>query len=63
MKGDLVQDRRRFMAVFAWLFATTPLLQLLRPGSVTKRGKHYIVNGWILTEKDLESLDKRHSAI
>jgi hypothetical protein len=63
MKGVLVQDRRRFMAVFALLFATTPLLQLLGPGSVTKRGKRYIVNGWILTENDIEALDEHLSSL
>ena len=58
-----MQDRRRFMAVFALLFATTPLLQLLGPGSTTRRGKHYIINGWILTEADVEALDKHLSKI
>jgi hypothetical protein len=53
-----VQDRRRFMAVCALLFATTPLLHLLGRGSATKRGKYYLVNGWILTEADVDALNK-----
>jgi hypothetical protein len=58
-----MQDRRQFMAVFALLLATTPLLQLLGPGSVAKNGKHYIINGWILTEADVDALKKHISDI
>jgi hypothetical protein len=46
------------MAVCALLFATTPLLHLLGRRPATKRGKYYLVNGWILTEADVDALNK-----
>jgi hypothetical protein len=58
-----VQDRRRFLATFAWLLAASPLLQSVAAGSINRVGKHYIVNGWILTEEDLEALDRHFSSL
>jgi hypothetical protein len=63
LKGAPVQDRRRFVATFALLLATSPLLQLLAARSINKVGKHYIVNGWILTDEDLEALDRHFSGL
>jgi hypothetical protein len=62
-KGVPVQDRRRFLTAFALLLAATPLLQLLGAGAITQVGKNYVVNGWVLTEQDLEALDRHFSAL
>ena len=58
-----MQARRRFLTTFALLLATSPLLQLSGTRTISKTGKHYVVNGWILTEGDLEALDRHFSGL
>ena len=58
-----MHDRRRFLTAFALLLTVSPLLQLLAGRPIKRVGKHYVVDGWILTEGDLEALDRHFSGL
>ncbi len=58
-----MRDRRRFLTAFALLLTASPLLQLLAARPIRKVGKHYVVDGWILTEGDLQALDRHFSRL
>ena len=54
-------SRRSFLTLMASLFGLPlagPAAAFAAPGPEVRRyGRHYIVNGWILTARDLELLD------
>jgi hypothetical protein len=56
-----MKDRRSFLKLASFAGLAAPLFPLLRTWRAKPAGKFHIVNGWILTDADLEHI-RKHAA-